>query len=139
MTASARYDSYAAVDKRNISYDVDGKVSKAAIGIRLEPMDALSLGIGFWEVKLRNQIQKFSGDDPAAAEPGQLALPRHRPRCHLPRRDADRQADHQAVRDLYAEGGEDRAGPGGGNQVGYDGRYTDPLGRTFYLTGSYKF
>jgi iron complex outermembrane receptor protein len=28
---------------------------------------------------------------------------------------------------------------GGGNQVGYDGRYTDPLGRTFYLTGSYKF
>lgn len=28
---------------------------------------------------------------------------------------------------------------GGGNQVGYDGRYTDPLGRTFYLTGNYKF
>jgi iron complex outermembrane receptor protein len=28
---------------------------------------------------------------------------------------------------------------GGGNQVGYDGRYTDPLGRTFYLTASYKF
>lgn len=28
---------------------------------------------------------------------------------------------------------------GGGNQVGYDGRYTDPLGRTFYVTGSYKF
>jgi iron complex outermembrane receptor protein len=28
---------------------------------------------------------------------------------------------------------------GGGNQSGYDGRYTDPLGRTFYLTGSYKF
>jgi len=28
---------------------------------------------------------------------------------------------------------------GGGNQVGYDGRYTDPLGRTFYLTGHYKF
>jgi len=28
---------------------------------------------------------------------------------------------------------------GGGNQVGYDGRYADPLGRTFYLTASYKF
>jgi len=28
---------------------------------------------------------------------------------------------------------------GGGNQVGYDARYTDPLGRQFYLTGSYKF
>ncbi len=28
---------------------------------------------------------------------------------------------------------------GGGNQVGYDGRYSDPLGRTFYLTASYKF
>jgi len=28
---------------------------------------------------------------------------------------------------------------GGGNQVGYDGRYTDPLGRTFYLTGQYRF
>lgn len=28
---------------------------------------------------------------------------------------------------------------GGGNQVGYDGRYTDPLGRTFYVTGNYKF
>ncbi|PRC94185.1 TonB-dependent receptor domain-containing protein [Solimicrobium silvestre] len=28
---------------------------------------------------------------------------------------------------------------GGGNQVGYDGRYTDPLGRAFYLTGHYKF
>ncbi|MES2077130.1 MAG: TonB-dependent receptor [Pseudomonadota bacterium] len=28
---------------------------------------------------------------------------------------------------------------GGGNQVGYDGRYSDPLGRTFYLTGSAKF
>ncbi|WP_373990872.1 TonB-dependent receptor domain-containing protein [Duganella sp. BuS-21] len=28
---------------------------------------------------------------------------------------------------------------GGGNQSGYDGRYADPLGRTFYLTGSYKF
>lgn len=28
---------------------------------------------------------------------------------------------------------------GGGNQVGYDGRYTDPLGRQFYLVGGYKF
>ncbi|MFC5475271.1 TonB-dependent receptor [Paraherbaspirillum soli] len=28
---------------------------------------------------------------------------------------------------------------GGGNQVGYDARYTDALGRQFYLTGSYKF
>jgi len=28
---------------------------------------------------------------------------------------------------------------GGGNQVGYDGRYTDPLGRTFYATVNYKF
>ncbi len=28
---------------------------------------------------------------------------------------------------------------GGGNHVGYDGRYTDPLGRTFYLTANYKF
>jgi len=28
---------------------------------------------------------------------------------------------------------------GGGNQVGYDGRYTDPIGRQFYLTGQYKF
>jgi iron complex outermembrane receptor protein len=28
---------------------------------------------------------------------------------------------------------------GGGNQVGYDGRYADPLGRTFYLTAGYKF
>ncbi|GAB2878717.1 TonB-dependent receptor [Pseudoduganella ginsengisoli] len=28
---------------------------------------------------------------------------------------------------------------GGGNQLGYDGRYTDPLGRQFYLVGSYKF
>ncbi|MYN17954.1 TonB-dependent receptor [Rugamonas sp. FT107W] len=28
---------------------------------------------------------------------------------------------------------------GGGNQVGYDGRYADPLGRTFYLTAAYKF
>jgi len=28
---------------------------------------------------------------------------------------------------------------GGGNQSGYDGRYADPLGRTFYLNASYKF
>jgi iron complex outermembrane receptor protein len=28
---------------------------------------------------------------------------------------------------------------GGGNQVGYDGRYTDPLGRTFYVTAGYRF
>jgi iron complex outermembrane receptor protein len=28
---------------------------------------------------------------------------------------------------------------GGGNQVGYDGRYADPLGRTFYITAGYKF
>ena len=28
---------------------------------------------------------------------------------------------------------------GGGNQVGYDGRYADPLGRTFYITAQYKF
>lgn len=28
---------------------------------------------------------------------------------------------------------------GGGNQLGYDGRYTDPLGRQFYLVGNYKF
>jgi iron complex outermembrane receptor protein len=28
---------------------------------------------------------------------------------------------------------------GGGNQVGYDGRYADPLGRTFYITGQYRF
>ncbi|MES2126149.1 MAG: TonB-dependent receptor [Pseudomonadota bacterium] len=28
---------------------------------------------------------------------------------------------------------------GGGNQSGYDGRYADPLGRQFYLNGSYKF
>ena len=28
---------------------------------------------------------------------------------------------------------------GGGNQVGYDGRYADPLGRTFYATVGYKF
>ncbi len=28
---------------------------------------------------------------------------------------------------------------GGGNQVGYDGRYTDPIGRQFYLAAHYKF
>ena len=28
---------------------------------------------------------------------------------------------------------------GGGNQIGYDGRYSDPIGRSFYLTGNYKF
>ncbi|CDG84931.1 TonB-dependent receptor [Janthinobacterium agaricidamnosum] len=28
---------------------------------------------------------------------------------------------------------------GGGNQVGYDGRYSSPLGRTFYLSGSARF
>ena len=28
---------------------------------------------------------------------------------------------------------------GGGNQSGYDGRYADPLGRTFYVNASYKF
>ena len=28
---------------------------------------------------------------------------------------------------------------GGGNQLGYDGRYTDPIGRQFYITGQYKF
>jgi len=28
---------------------------------------------------------------------------------------------------------------GGGNQIGYDGRYADPIGRQFYLTGNYKF
>ncbi|MGO4469064.1 TonB-dependent receptor domain-containing protein, partial [Pseudoduganella sp. RAF53_2] len=28
---------------------------------------------------------------------------------------------------------------GGGNQAGYDGRYTDPLGRQFYVVGNYKF
>ena len=28
---------------------------------------------------------------------------------------------------------------GGGNQIGYDGRYTDPIGRQFILAGSYKF
>ena len=26
-----------------------------------------------------------------------------------------------------------------GNARGYDGRYTDPTGRAFYLAGSYKF
>ena len=28
---------------------------------------------------------------------------------------------------------------GGGNQVGYDGRYVDPVGRAFYLKAQYKF
>ncbi len=28
---------------------------------------------------------------------------------------------------------------GGGNQIGYDGRYADPLGRSFYLTANYAF
>ena len=28
---------------------------------------------------------------------------------------------------------------GGGNQMGFDARYTDPLGRQVYLVGSYKF
>ncbi|WP_050409149.1 TonB-dependent receptor domain-containing protein [Massilia sp. NR 4-1] len=28
---------------------------------------------------------------------------------------------------------------GGGNQIGYDGRYADPLGRAFYLTAGYNF
>ncbi|MDO8729083.1 MAG: TonB-dependent receptor [bacterium] len=28
---------------------------------------------------------------------------------------------------------------GGGNHLGIDGRYTDPLGRQFYLVGNYKF
>jgi iron complex outermembrane receptor protein len=28
---------------------------------------------------------------------------------------------------------------GGGNHLGIDGRYVDPLGRQFYLVGSYKF
>ena len=28
---------------------------------------------------------------------------------------------------------------GGGNQIGYDGRYADPIGRQFYLTAGYKF
>jgi iron complex outermembrane receptor protein len=28
---------------------------------------------------------------------------------------------------------------GGGNQLGYDGRYADPMGRSFYITGNYKF
>ncbi|MES2151503.1 MAG: TonB-dependent receptor [Pseudomonadota bacterium] len=28
---------------------------------------------------------------------------------------------------------------GGGNQLGYDGRYADPLGRQFYMVGNYKF
>lgn len=28
---------------------------------------------------------------------------------------------------------------GGGNHLGYDGRYTDPLGRQYYLVGNYKY
>jgi iron complex outermembrane receptor protein len=28
---------------------------------------------------------------------------------------------------------------GGGNALGFDGRYTDPLGRQYYLVGNYKF
>ncbi|NGZ85990.1 TonB-dependent receptor plug domain-containing protein [Duganella aceris] len=28
---------------------------------------------------------------------------------------------------------------GGGNQIGYDGRYADPAGRSFYITGNLKF
>lgn len=28
---------------------------------------------------------------------------------------------------------------GGGNQIGYDGRYADPLGRAYYLTAAYQF
>jgi iron complex outermembrane recepter protein len=28
---------------------------------------------------------------------------------------------------------------GGGNQIGYDGRYYDPIGRTFYVRGDVKF
>ena len=28
---------------------------------------------------------------------------------------------------------------GGGNQAGYDGRYADPIGRTYYLRANYKF
>ena len=28
---------------------------------------------------------------------------------------------------------------GGGNQAGYDGRYADPLGRTYYFRANYKF
>ena len=28
---------------------------------------------------------------------------------------------------------------GGGNQLGYDARYTDPRGRSFYITGNYRF
>ncbi len=28
---------------------------------------------------------------------------------------------------------------GGGNQIGYDGRYTDPIGRAFYVKGQYNF
>ena len=28
---------------------------------------------------------------------------------------------------------------GGGNQVGYDGRYADPIGRAFYVKGVFRF
>jgi iron complex outermembrane receptor protein len=28
---------------------------------------------------------------------------------------------------------------GGGNQLGYDARYSDPRGRSFYITGNYRF
>ena len=28
---------------------------------------------------------------------------------------------------------------GGGNQIGYDGRYYDPLGRTYYVKGTVRF
>ena len=28
---------------------------------------------------------------------------------------------------------------GGGNQIGYDGRYADPIGRALYGTGGIKF
>jgi iron complex outermembrane receptor protein len=28
---------------------------------------------------------------------------------------------------------------GGGNQIGYDGRYADPIGRVFYVTAQFKF
>ena len=110
---------------------------QASIGMRLEPMDSLSLGVDFWDVRLKNQIQNLSqdmlfrtpgpgrplrqhllrpdpevegaGDDPVAAEPGKLALSRYRPGRHLPRRHPDRQADHQLDRYLYAQGREDRA------------------------------
>ena len=28
---------------------------------------------------------------------------------------------------------------GGGNAVGYDGRYADPIGRAFYLRAAFRF